>query len=101
MKAVAMNSVILKRRSLANESSIMATPTPSSADLPSSARIAPTTASSSASLARPHGATKTLMKMTKRISCFIVAPHRSSARYGPECSKERASSIIPNSFAMS
>ena len=31
------------------------------------------------------------------VSCFIAEPQRSSAKYGPECSKGRASSLIPNS----
>jgi hypothetical protein len=39
-----------------------------------------------------------LARIVNKISCLSSLPHFSSAKYGPECSNARASSIIPNSF---
>ena len=50
--------------------------------------------------ARPHGAEKTSARITYNTSCLMAEPHFKRASAGPECSKPRASSIIPNSSVL-
>lgn len=79
---------------MANEVSITTIASPHSASFPARTAIAISALTGSVEVPRPHGITKTFMKIDASSSSFIQLPHFISAYPRPENSSTRPSSII-------